>query len=84
MRAIVKLGNGKVAAEVLGKRPRSCLVRLPDNHIIVRKNWQIYRFIGREAPAISAAPETAKPKISIWRKLVELFKKIWHALGGIR
>ena len=84
MRALVKLGNGRVATEVLEKRPRSCLVRLPDGHIIVRKNWQIYRFIGKEAPAVSVAPKIIKPRVGIWKKLVELFKKIWYTLRGKR
>jgi len=79
MRALVKLGNGKVVAEIMEKRPHSCLVRLPDNHVIVRKNWQINKFIG-----VPATPKISKPKAGFWKKILAFFRRIWYTLSGAK
>lgn len=68
----IKLSKGIINAELLEKRKYSCLVRLPDGHIIVRKNNQIVS--APFEPVI--LPKQEAKKLTFWQKIWQKILKI--------
>lgn len=81
VRINVKLGSGTVAVELLERRKHSCRVRLFDNNVIIRKNWQTRGMAKIIEEPIKKFEENIHKKKGLFKRCLKslfmMLRKLW-------